>query len=115
MEVRFVERQEKGRVRREREIVLWIARLGAVSVGQIGSRFGVGRSVAYELVRRLVAGGLLERTPTLAGDPTLISATTAGIAYAGLGLSPATIRTGEVDHWLACADVTLELERRFGA
>ena len=115
MELRFAEREEGGRVRREREIVRWIARLGAVSVGQIGRRFEVGRSVAYELVRRLVAGGLLERTQTLAADPTLISATTAGIAYAGLGLAPATIRIGEVDHWLACADVAIELERRFGA
>ena len=115
MELRFAEREEGGSVRREREIVRWVARLGAVSVGQIGVRFGVSRSVAYELARRLVAGGLLERTPTLAGDPTLISATTAGITYAGLGLPPATIRIGEVDHWLACADVALELERRFGA
>ena len=114
MELRFAEREEGGRVRREREIVRWVARLGAVSVGQIGSRFGVGRSVAYELVGRLVAGGLLERTQTLAGDPTLISATASGIAYAGLGLPPATMRIGEVDHWLACADVAIELERRHG-
>ena len=115
MELRFAERGETGRVRREREIVRWIARLGAVSAGQIGSRFGVGRSVAYELVRRLVLAGMLERTQTLAGDPTLISATASGIAYAGLGLPPATIRIGEVEHWLACADVAIELERRFGA
>ena len=114
MELRFAEREEGGRVRREREIVRWVARLGAVSVGQIGNRFGVGRSVAYELVGRLVAGGLLERTPTLAGDPTLISATTAAITYAGLGLSTPTIRIGEVDHWLACGDVAIELERRHG-
>ncbi len=114
MELRFAEREEGGSVRREREIVRWVARLGAVSVGHVGSRFGVGRSVAYELVRRLVAGGLLERTPTLAGDPTLISATASGVAYAGLGLPPATIRIGEVDHWLACADVAIDFERRHG-
>ena len=114
MELGFAEREEGGRVRREREIVRWIARLGAVSAGQIGSRFGVGRSVAYELVRRLVLAGMLERTQTLAGDPTLISATASGIAYAGLGLPPATLRIGEVDHWLACADVAIELERRHG-
>ena len=114
MELSLVEREEGGRARREREIVRWVARLGAVSVGQIGSRFGVGRSVAYELVRRLVCAGMLERTQTLAGDPTLIGATTAGIAYAGLGLPTPTIRIGEVDHWLACADVAIELERRHG-
>jgi DNA-binding MarR family transcriptional regulator len=114
MELRLAEREEGGTVRREREIVRWVARLGAVSVGQIGSRFGVGRSVAYELVRRVVAAGLLERTRALVGDPTLISATAAGIAYAGLGLPTASIRIGEVDHWLACADVAIELERRHG-
>jgi transposase len=86
---------------REREIVRWVSRLGAVSVEQIGRRFGVGRSVAYEQVRRLVKFGLLERTQTAIGDPTLISATREGITYAGLGLKRPTIRLGEVDHWLA--------------
>ena len=99
---------------REREIVSWVARLGAVSVEQIGRRFGVGRSVAYELVRRLVEFGLLERTQTAIGDPTLISATRDGITYAGLGLRPAPIRIGEVDHWIACADIAIELEHRYG-
>ena len=100
---------------REREIVSWVARLGAVSVEQIGRRFEVGRSVAYEQVRRLVDFGLVERTQTAIGDPTLISATRSGITYAGLGLRPATIRIGEVHHWLTCADVAIELERRYGA
>jgi hypothetical protein len=113
-ELRFAERGQGGSIRREREVVAWVSRLGAVSVGQIGRRFDVGRSVAYELVQRLVAAGVLERIQTLAGDPTLISATAAGIAYAGLGLAPATIRIGEVDHWLACAAVALEPERRHG-
>jgi len=65
-------------------------------------------------VRRLVELGLLKRTETAIGDPTLISATRDGIAYAGLGLGPVRIRIGEVDHWLACADVAIELERRYG-
>jgi len=85
---------------REREIVRWVSRLGAVSVEQIGRRFGVGRSVAYEQVRRLVKFGLLERTQTAIGDPTLISATCEVITYAGLGLKRPTIRLGEVDHFL---------------
>ena len=104
-----------GELSRDREVVCWVARLGAVSVDQIGRRFWVGRSVAYELVRRLVKLGLLERTQTAIGDPTLISATRDGITYAGLGLRPPTIRIGEVDHWLACADVAIELEQRYGA
>jgi DNA-binding Lrp family transcriptional regulator len=100
---------------REREIVAWVARLGAVSVEQIGRRFGVGRSVAYDQVRRLVQAGLLGRIQTIVGDPTLIIATKSGIAYAGLGLKRPALRIGEVDHWLACADVAIELERSYGA
>lgn len=103
-----------GELKREREIVRWVGQLGAVSVDQIGRRFEVGRSVAYEQVRRLVKAGLLERTQTLIGDPTMISATAQGITYAGLGFPTATIRIGEVDHWLACADVAIVLERRHG-
>jgi hypothetical protein len=118
MESKGIWVEEKGEVgerSREREIVCWVARLGAVSVEQIGRRFSVGRSVAYELVRRLVRLGLLERTQTAIGDPTLISASRDGITYAGLGLRPPTLRIGEVDHWLACADVAIELEQRYGA
>ena len=112
--------QETGRrggvgLSRDREIVRWVSRLGAVSVEQIGRRFSVGRSVAYEQVRRLVGHGLLERTQTGIGDPTLISATRDGITYAGLGLRRPAIRLGEVDHWLTVADVAIELEDLHGA
>ncbi len=108
-------RERKGRsLSREREIVTWVARLGAVSVEQIGRRFGVGRSVAYEQVRRLIEFGLLERTQTAIGDPTLISATRQGITYARLGLKRPTIRIGEVNHWLTTADVAIDLERQYG-
>jgi hypothetical protein len=92
-----------------------VARLGAVSVEQIGRRFEAGRSVAYEQVRRLIEFGLLERTKTAIGDPTLITPTRSGVTYAGLGLRRPVVRIGEVDHWLATADVAIELERRFGA
>ena len=109
------EERRARKMSREREIVSWVARLGAVSVEQIARRFGVGRSVAYEQVRRLVELGLTERTQTAIGDPTLISATKDGITYAGLGLRPPTIRIGEVDHWLTCADVAISLEQRYGA
>ena len=104
----------RGGLSREREVVSWVARLGAVSVEQIGRRFGVGRSVAYDQVRRLVKHGLLERNQTVIGDPTLISATRDGIAYAGLGLKRPAIRIGQVEHWLTCADVAIELEARYG-
>ena len=99
---------------RDRELVGWIARMGAVGIGQVQGRFGVCRSVSYEVVARLVEAGLIERVSTLPGDPTLLSPTPQGIAYAGLGLPPARVTPGAVDHWLACADTALWAERRWG-
>jgi hypothetical protein len=100
---------------RDRELVGWIARLGAVGIGHVQERFGICRSVGYEVVARLVEAGLIERVATLPGDPTLLSATPQGIAYAGLGLPAARVTPGAVDHWLACADTALWAERRWAA
>ena len=99
---------------RDRELVGWIARMGAVGIGQVQERFGVCRSVSYAIVARLVEAGLIERVATLPGDPTLLCATPQGIVYAGLGLPPARVSPGAVDHWLACADAALWAERRWG-
>ena len=68
---------------RDRELVGWVARIGAVGIGQVQERFGVCRSVGYKVVARLVEAGLIERVATLRGDPTLLCATRQGIAYAG--------------------------------
>ena len=88
--------------------------MGAVEVGHVQKRWGVGRSVAYGLVQRLEEAGLLERVPTLPGDPTLIKATMAGIDFAHLALPQAKIGPHQVDHWLSCADVVLWAEERWG-
>jgi len=88
--------------------------LGAVGIGHVQERFGICRSVSYAIVARLVEAGLIERIATLPGDPTLLCATRQGIAYAGLGLPPARVTPGAVDHRLACADVALWAERRWG-
>ena len=88
--------------------------MGAVEVGHIQRRWGVGKSVGYGLVQRLVEAQLLERVPTLPGDPTLIKATAAGIDYAHLALPVAKIGPGQVDHWLWCADAVLWAEERWG-
>lgn len=107
-------RSTNGRQSRERAIVTWVARMGAVEVGHVQRRWSVGRSVAYALVQRLVEAELLERVATLPGDPTLIRATSQGIAYAHLALPALKIRPGEVDHWLYCADAVLWAEERWG-
>jgi hypothetical protein len=103
-----------GRQSRERAIVAWVARMGAVEVGHVRRRWAVGRSVGYALIARLVDAGLVERVATLPGDPTLLRATDEGIRHARLGLPAAKIGPGQVDHWLACADVALWAEGRWG-
>ena len=101
-------------MRRDRELVEWVGRLGAVEARQVGVKFSVERSAAYELIARLIKAGLLERVQMIYGEPSLIRATQTGIAFAGLGLPLATIRIGELHHWIACADVVLWAERRYG-
>jgi hypothetical protein len=88
--------------------------MGAVGIGHVQERFGVCRSVSNEVVARLVEADLVERITTLPGDPTLLCATRQGVAYAGLGLPPARVTPGAVDHWLACAAVAIWAERRWG-
>ena len=68
---------------RDRELVGWIARMGAVGIGHVQERFSVCRSVSYAIVARLVEAQLIERVATLPGDPTLLCATRQGIVYAG--------------------------------
>src|SRR5918996_1360137 len=99
---------------RDRELVGWIARMGAIGIGHVQARFSVCRSVGHAVVARLVEAGLLERVATLPGDPTLLCATRQGIAYAGLGLPVARVSPGAVDHWRRCADAALWAERRWG-
>jgi hypothetical protein len=88
--------------------------MGAVGIGQVQARLGICRSVGYAIVARLVEANLVERVATLPGDPNLLVATREGIAYAGLGLPPARVAAGQVDHWLACADMAIWAERRWG-
>ena len=91
-----------------------MSRMGAVGVGHVGGRWAVGRSVAYDLVARLVDAGLLERVGLLRGEPTLIRATAEGNGVAELGLPVARITPALVTHWLACADVALWAEAKWG-
>ncbi|MBS1675998.1 MAG: hypothetical protein JST08_01305 [Actinobacteria bacterium] len=76
---------------------------------------GLGQAAAYRRVAALIDAGLLERLDLLRGEPALIRATRAGLRYAGLGMAPAIVSPGSVDHWLRCASVALDLEARHGA
>lgn len=103
-----------NRQTREREIVRWVGRMGAVELGHLMRRWRFGRSVGYALVARLVEAGLLDRVATLPGDPTMLRATQNGLAYAGLGVAQARVAPGQVDHWLGCGDAALWAEERWG-
>jgi len=76
---------------------------------------GVGRTAAYRRVAACIEGGLLERLDLLRAEPSLLRASRAGLRYAGLGLAPAVVSPGSVDHWLRCATTALKLGEEFGA
>jgi hypothetical protein len=99
---------------RDWEIVRWVARMGAVTLAQVGARFELGRTVAYRRVAACAAAGLLERVETLRGQPTLIRATRRGLRFTGVQLRVAQVRHELVGHWIACGDVALALEAEFG-
>lgn len=82
---------------RDREIVAWIGRVGAVTVGHVMAHFRIGRSVAFDRIAVCVRAGHLARTHTLYAAPALLTATRRGLRYAGLeelGLVAPTGMTG---------------------
>jgi hypothetical protein len=99
----------------DREAVAYVGRHGAVAITHLMSALGLGQAAAYRRVAALIDAGLLERLDLLRGEPALIRATRAGLRYAGLGMAPAVVSPGSVDHWLRCASVALELEALHGA
>ncbi len=101
-------------MKRDGELVDWLARLGACEMRHVQERYGISRSVAYELVARLIEGGLVERLRLLWGEPALLRATRAGIVYSGLALPPAPVSAHSWRHWSACADAALWIERNWG-
>jgi transposase len=60
---------------RDRSVVAWVAVIGAVSAQDVMARFGVGRTVGYRRLARLVDHGLLSRTHLVYGQPALYVAT----------------------------------------
>ena len=101
-------------MRRDFEVVLWLARIGVCEIRHIQERFNVGRTVAYRLVARLIDAQLVERITLFRGEAALLRATKGGIRFSGLGLQQARLHPGEWRHWLVCADVALWIERNWG-
>lgn len=96
-----------GPAARDREIVRWIGRLGAVSIDQVRERFGLRRTVAYRRIAACVEGGLLDRCQLLQGEPSLLRASARGLRYGGLSLPVARVNPELSRHWLACGWVAV--------
>lgn len=83
---------------RDRELVRFVGRHGAVAMDHVMAAMGVGRTAAYRRVAASVERGLLDRLDLLRGEPSLLRATGDGLRYAGLGLPVAAVSPGSVDH-----------------
>jgi hypothetical protein len=99
---------------RDRELVCFIGRHGAVAIEHVMASMGVGRTAAYRRVSVCVEAGLLERLDLVRGEPSLLRATRDGLRYAGLGLPLALVSPGAVEHHLRCATTALWLGERHG-
>jgi hypothetical protein len=100
---------------RDRDVVDWIARIGAVEPVQVMYRFGMGRTVTYRRLTELEAAGLIERVRLIHGQPGLIVATLPGLRLCGLEhLGVARLSAGAAAHWQASSLVAVLLERKHG-
>jgi hypothetical protein len=98
---------------RDRGLVEWIGRFGAVEAEQVMGWFGIGRTAAYRRLRSCVAAELLTHVRLLHGEPGLYAATRAGLAWAGLGdFEPCRVSIALVRHVQASARATVVLALR---
>ena len=58
---------------RDREIVRWIGRHGAVQAQHVMTRFAIGRTAAYRRLHELVEFGLIRRHRLLYNDAGLLT------------------------------------------
>lgn len=96
------------------ELIRFVGRYGAVAITHAMAVLGVRRSMAYRRVAACVERGLMERLDLVRGEPTLLRATRAGLRYASLGLEPANVSPGSINHWLTCASTVLLLAKEAG-
>jgi hypothetical protein len=97
---------------RDGEIVRWLGRIGAASVGNVMARFGMGRSWAYQRLSRLVRDGLLEQKTLLHRRPGLYIATAEGLRWTlqeRLGVY--RVSAGGFAHATELANVAVELHK----
>ncbi len=97
---------------RDRAIVEWVGRLGAIGAAEVMARWGMGRSQAYARLRALVGAGLLESRRLLHGQPALYVPTREGLLWARLArFEPCRVSVATATHWAVCARLAVVLER----
>jgi hypothetical protein len=98
---------------RDRELVRYVGRFGAVSLAHVEKEMGTGRTATYRHVKRCIEAGLLERLDLVSGEPAVLRATKDGLGYAYLPMKVASVSPGSVRHWLTCARVAHSLEDHY--
>lgn len=99
--------------RRDRAIVDFVGRFGVVSVPHVIEALDLAPRTAHRRIAACVEGRLLERFRVLAGEPSLLCATSGGLRYAGLRLKPATVRLASLEHRLRSATTAQLLTQEF--
>jgi hypothetical protein len=98
---------------RDRAIVDFVGRYGVVSTPHVTQALGLAPRTAQRHIAACVEGRLLDRFRLLAGEPSLLCATSGGLRYAGLRLKPATVRLASLEHRLRCASTAQLLVQEF--
>jgi hypothetical protein len=97
---------------RDKQIVEWIARLGAASAQHVAQRFGLSPSRAYRRLHALVADRLLLHAALLHGEPGLYVATRYGLRWCGLGrMGVQRLGVASYEHAVQTASAHVGLEK----
>lgn len=70
---------------RDAQMVAWIGRMGAASIGHVAGWFGISDAAAYQRLRVLGHEGLLDHRLVLHARPALYWATRKGLRWQGIG------------------------------
>jgi hypothetical protein len=92
----------------------WTASIGAVTAGSLADHQGCSVQVARGRLAAAERDGLVRRTRPLVDQPSLYTATRAGIRMAGLeGVEPTRVSAAGARHAIACAEVAAALARGY--
>jgi len=106
--------QAPGGTRERVALVRWISRMGAASDQAVARRERITLASARARLTGEQRAGWLARRRPLYGQPSLYSATAAGINAAGeSGLGRCRVSAANAAHLIACSNVAAELETRF--